>query len=108
MWLQPDGTEMTEEAWNKAKVHAIGMMLVGYAMDEVNTRGERLTDDTMLVLLNAGRHAVQFSIPKLGDNWEIIVSSQAPRAGGTKRVVESGASLRLEPSSSVVLKRSSP
>jgi isoamylase len=52
MWLQPDGSEMNEETWNKAKIRVIGMMLVGYGMDEFNQHGERISDDTILVSLN--------------------------------------------------------
>ncbi len=104
MWYQPDGTEMTEETWNKAKVHAIGMMLVGHAIDEVNERGQRLLDDTILVLLNAGRQAIHFVLPKIGGRWEIVVTSQDPKLKEEKRTVESGASFRLEPVSSALLR----
>jgi isoamylase len=105
MWLQPDGSEMTEETWSKAKAHSIGMMLVGYAMEEVNDRGERLLDDTMLVFLNADMQAVHFTVPKFGGRWEVIVSSEDAQGSHEGATVESGADLRLEAHSSAVLRR---
>jgi isoamylase len=105
MWLQPDGSEMTEETWGDAKVRSIGMLLVGRAMDEVNERGERFLNETMLVLLNADRQAVHFMVPKLGERWEVIVSSQDGQSGHARRTVGSGTSMSLEANSSAVLRR---
>jgi glycogen operon protein len=103
MWLQPDGSEMTESAWKEAKTHTIGMMLLGNAMDEFNEHGERIADDTLLVLLNASADAVHFAIPKLGERWEPLISSQ--KLKGDETVIESSKGFILEGHSAILLRR---
>jgi glycogen operon protein len=102
-WLRPDGGEMTEEAWTNSWIHALGMMLTGDAMDEFNERGERVADDTLLVLLNASPNTVRFTLPKAGSKWEIIVASRGGDARG--RVVESAKPFDVEGRSSVVMRQ---
>jgi isoamylase len=70
-WLQPDGKEMTEQAWQKSQVHTIGVILAGDAIDEFNERGERIADDTLLILMNAHQDPIPFMMPN-GD-WETIL-----------------------------------
>jgi isoamylase len=70
-WLQPDGKEMTEQTWQKSQVHTIGVILAGDAIDEFNERGERIADDTLLILMNAHQDLTPFIMPK-GD-WEMIL-----------------------------------
>ena len=59
-WLSPDGREMDDAAWQAGFVRTLGMLLSGTAIEEVNERGEPITGDTLLVLLNGhtGRGAV--------------------------------------------------
>ena len=72
-WLQANGTEMTEEAWNQSKVQTIGMILSGDAMDEFNQEGVRIEDETLLILLNASESNVEFRIPKsTAERWELL------------------------------------
>jgi pullulanase/glycogen debranching enzyme len=52
-WFRPDGKEMTEEDWRDPQARCIGLRLAGDAIDEVDARGERIVDDTFLLLLNA-------------------------------------------------------
>jgi hypothetical protein len=49
----PDGEEMTEEEWNTHFTRCFGMLLGGDAMLEWDEHGERVTDDTFLLLFNA-------------------------------------------------------
>ena len=44
---------MDDEAWNAGFVRSLGMLLSGNAIEEVDERGEPITGDTLLVLLNA-------------------------------------------------------
>ena len=103
MWLQADGSEMTKEAWNKARIRSIGMMLVGDAMDELNEHGERIADDTLLVLLNASHEPTRFSLPKIGSQWQAVISTRKSSEVG--ETVESADDFKLEGRSAVVLRR---
>src|SRR5213078_4487636 len=51
-WLAPDGREMDDAAWQSRFMRTLGMQLSGSAIEEVNERGEPITGDTLLVLLN--------------------------------------------------------
>ncbi|HEY7525699.1 MAG TPA: glycogen debranching protein GlgX [Candidatus Limnocylindria bacterium] len=85
-WLAPDGSEMTDAEWNAAGVHAIGLRLAGDAIDERGPRGERIVDDTLLLLMNAGAEAVEFRLPAAPRGWQLILDTRlaAPpdEAGG--------------------------
>jgi glycogen operon protein len=81
-WLAPDGREMTDDAWNADFVRSIGMLLSGNAIEEVDERGERITGDTLLVLLNAHTDKVPFTMPPLDDSqqWQRLLDTVEERA----------------------------
>ncbi len=64
-WFDPSGVEMTDAMWAAPHVRALGVLLSGVAMDEVDRRGEPIVDDTLLVLLNADAAPLPFKLPKL-------------------------------------------
>jgi isoamylase len=63
MWLRPDGQEMTDEEWRSDTVRTLGVRLSGKYLDMTDEAGERLLDDTFLVLLNAYHESVDFKLP---------------------------------------------
>jgi isoamylase len=81
IWLRPDGGEMTEPEWLVATVRGFGFRLCGEAMDDVNEHGEPITDDTLLILLNANPEATSFVLPDAhpGVRWEVLIDT---RIGG--------------------------
>ena len=91
-WLDPSGREMTDDAWNAPFVRSLGVLMVGDAIDEVDERGEQVTGNTLLILLNAHSEEVPFTLPKVeaGKFWLRVVdtvAAQVPEkrlAGGTK------------------------
>ncbi|HEX8141602.1 MAG TPA: glycogen debranching protein GlgX [Pyrinomonadaceae bacterium] len=62
-WFRPDGQEMKEEDWANEDARSLGVRLAGDAIDEVDERGNRIVDDTLLILLNAYYEAVPFTLP---------------------------------------------
>jgi glycogen operon protein len=84
-WLDPTGAEMTDEIWNSPDVRVLGVRLNGDAIQDVNERGDRIVDDTLLVMLNAGPDTVQFVLPTTSpiERWETLLDTadpwQAPR-----------------------------
>jgi glycogen operon protein len=81
-WLAPDGREMTDEAWNAAFVRSIGMLLSGDAIEEVDERGERITGDTLLILLNAHTDKVPFTMAPLeaDQQWQRLLDTVEEQA----------------------------
>jgi glycogen operon protein len=91
-WLRPDGGEMAEAEWRESRLQVFGFRLCGEAMDDVDERGEPITDDTLLVLLNAGVAPVSFVLPDAhpGDRWEVLIDTAAT-AAPERRTVAVGA-----------------
>jgi isoamylase len=76
-WFDPNGHEMTDEAWEADFVRCLAVRLGGESIDELDARGERIGDDTFLLLLNAAQDTVAFTLPvhrrKL--RWERILDT---------------------------------
>ena len=81
-WLDPTGREMTDEAWNAPFVRSLGVLAVGAALDEVDERGQQVTGDTLLILLNAHHEAVPFILPRVNQDtsWLRVIDTIDGRA----------------------------
>jgi isoamylase len=79
-WLRPDGGEMTEEEWNTHFTRCFGMLLGGDAMLEWDEHGERVTDDTFLLLFNADVETIPFTLPRRspGVRWRMVLTTSDP------------------------------
>ena len=62
-WFTPDGTEMDQRDWDDGVAKSIGVYLNGDAIGAVDQRGEPLTDDSFLLLLNACPDPIDFTLP---------------------------------------------
>jgi len=91
-WLNPDGTEMTEEQWNAPHVRCFGVVLFGDSID-VDEEGEEISGDTILILFNADHDlTIPFSLPELEEQlpWQRlfdtyeVVASQDEYAEGSE------------------------
>ncbi len=67
-WLDPDGKELQGDAWH-TDTHGFGLMLCGQAGITSGPSGEDLSDDTLLILLNAGQDTLTFALPQ-GLTWQ--------------------------------------
>jgi glycogen operon protein len=76
-WWRPDGMEMTEADWNNAEARCLGLLLAGDAITEPDARGERIRDDTLLILLNAHYETIPFVLPTYREmrGWELLVNT---------------------------------
>ncbi len=109
-WFRPDGTEMTEEDWDNPATRCIGLRMAGDAIDETDEQGNAITDDTLLVLLNAYDKAAEFVLPsqRQGRQWIVVLNSREAAPG--KQVVqkEGEKGFTLEARSLVILSCESP
>ena len=76
-WFRPDGTEMTDEDWENGRAKSIAVFLNGEAISTPGLRGERIVDDSFLVLINAHEDAVPFTVPKgdWGERWVKVLDT---------------------------------
>jgi glycogen operon protein len=97
-WVRPDGKEMAEENWQDSLARCIGLRLAGDAIEEVDARGDRIEDDTFLILLNAHHDAVPFVLPahRRGIRWGVILDTRAPDGRRRHRPVRGGETYDLE------------
>lgn len=63
-WLAATGEELTDEQWSSRSFCSLGVRLNGQSIDEVDERGRRIVDDTMLILLCNQSEATSFTMPR--------------------------------------------
>jgi glycogen operon protein len=98
-WFRPDGQEMNEADWRNEQARSLAVRLAGDAIDEIDERGNRVADDTLLLLLNAHHRAVSFVLPahRPGVVWEQLLDTRESFGRRkTRRTVRGGVSYRLE------------
>jgi isoamylase len=72
-WCKPDGTEMGDDDWDRGLVNSVGVFLNGEAITDRDRRGQRVTDDSFLLLFNAHSGLTDWSLPKQwGKRWEAV------------------------------------
>ncbi len=76
-WFAPDGTEMSEDDWESGFAKSVGVFLNGEAIPDPDPRGEKVTDDSFLVLFNAHYESLPFTIPNRdwGDHWVVVLDT---------------------------------
>jgi len=95
-WLDPSGREMTDDAWNAPFVRSLGVLMVGNAIGDIDERGQLVSGDTLLILLNAHFESVPFVLPAAeeGHEWGRIFDTidpypmEARFSGGTKYALQ--------------------
>ena len=81
LWINTDGREMTDEAWNSGMVKCLGVILAGDAIQEVDEYGERIAGDTVLILMNASSEDIRFILPetRVGHSWDLCLDTTDPK-----------------------------
>jgi len=106
-WFRPDGREMSDDDWGNPETRCFALRLAGDAIEERDSRGNRIVDDTLLILLNAHHEAVPFTLPahrrKL--RWQVVFDTYAPSPDGKKPRRVRGGELYEISSRSLVLMR---
>ncbi|MGE5443727.1 MAG: glycogen debranching protein GlgX [Ignavibacteriales bacterium] len=107
-WFRPDGKEMTDEDWSDPQARCLGIRLAGDAIDEVDARGNRIVDDTLLILLNAYYEPIPFILPahRSRVRWELVLDTrESTRIGKQRpRPMRGGTPYNLEARSLAVLR----
>jgi glycogen operon protein len=86
-WLRPDSQQMSDEDWNAGFAQAIAIFLNGQGIPERDALGERITDDSFLLLISAHHQSVMFTLPDqtYGRMWEIVVDTADPLLAKVRR-----------------------
>ncbi|MFI5041558.1 MAG: glycogen debranching enzyme, partial [Acidimicrobiales bacterium] len=106
-WFTPDGTEMSNEDWGDGVAKSMGVYLNGDALGTVDSRGEPVTDDTFLLLLNAWYEPIDFTLPDAdwAESWVRVVDTATGQCADDDQKLKSGEELAVEGRSFVLLRR---
>ncbi len=72
LWLHPDGREMTDDEWKQESARCLGVFFAGEGLEEVSERGQPITDQSFLLLMNAHYEPVPFMLPSVAREKEWI------------------------------------
>jgi isoamylase len=103
-WLRPDGHEMSDEEWEAGWNRALGVLLGGGVLGEVDEAGEPVEDDTLLLLLNAHSDAVDFQLPgEPSERWEVLLRTTCQATDVNQH--HAGTAIQLENRSLMLLRQ---
>jgi isoamylase len=81
VWLTPSGKEMADSDWHAGYAKALAVFLNGDAISEPGPRGEKITDDSFLLLINAHHDEMAFTLPggEFGPGWHVVLDTADER-----------------------------
>jgi glycogen operon protein len=104
VWLTSDGVAMTDQDWSDGGRKGVMVFLNGCAFAGAGPTGERIVDDSFLLLFNGHDHPVDFVIgsgPAV--NWRVLFDTRRRRSRASRRRFLPGEYVRAEPRSVVIL-----
>jgi glycogen operon protein len=71
-WFRPDGKRMTQKDWQRDDARTLGVFLNGQEIPTRDEHGQRVVDDSFLLLFNAHFETVTFTLPtrRFGARWQ--------------------------------------
>ncbi|MBV9291673.1 MAG: glycogen debranching protein GlgX [Frankiales bacterium] len=103
-WFTPAGVEMSDEDWHAPTARTLGMYLSGQGIRTRGPRGERITDDSFLLLLHAGPDPVVFRLPAEPWAQRYAVELDTGDARGSDGALSAGDEIPMTPRSAVLLR----
>ncbi|MGQ4517228.1 glycogen debranching protein GlgX [Streptomyces sp. DW26H14] len=107
-WFTPEGDEMKQQDWQASSASAMTVFLNGHAISEPGPRGERIADDSFLLMFNASPDDLEFLLPvNHGRQWQLVVDTARPGGvpPGAGPTVDGGERITLMSRSMAVLMR---
>ncbi|MBO3748145.1 glycogen debranching protein GlgX [Streptosporangiaceae bacterium NEAU-GS5] len=77
VWLTPAGKEMADSDWHTGYAKSLAVYVNGDAISEPGPRGEKIYDDSFLLLINAHHENLTFTLPGPGfaPNWVPVLDT---------------------------------
>jgi glycogen operon protein len=109
-WFRADGRRMARGNWDNPDERVLGLFLNGQEMPEKGRRGERITDDSFLVLINGHYEPVSFTLPamRFGKRWALELSTTEPQLPPEAWDALARSTVDCGPRSITVLRRTDP
>ena len=76
-WFTQEGKEMTEENWESGFAKSIAVFLNGEGIAARDERGQRVVDESFLMLFNGHFEPLEFQLPpsEWGAGWRVVVDT---------------------------------
>ncbi|MQA86756.1 MAG: glycogen debranching protein GlgX [Streptosporangiales bacterium] len=105
-WFTPGGEEMTDDDWQTSFAKSMAVFLNGDAITEPDPRGQRVADDSFLLLFNAHSSDIRFTLPGegFGQSWEVVLDTADPLIEERAKI-KAGSQVDVESRSLLVLRR---
>src|SRR5450631_1568809 len=105
LWLRPDGSEMTDEEWGQESARSLGLFLAGEALGEQDERGQRVTDQNFVLLMNAHHEPVSFRLPTVSSGmvWVALIDTSCQTSRTPALLYDAGKVYELQARSLAVL-----
>jgi isoamylase len=106
-WFSPEGELMSDEEW-RSEGRALGMFLNGEGVHTRGDMGERIVDESFLMLFNADTSEMRFTLPEKawGERWRRLLDTrEAAPVSDEGPELEPGAPVPLVGRSVVLLRR---
>ena len=86
-WLRPDGKHMTDDDWTSGHARTVAIYLNGQGIPDRDELGERIVDDSFLLLINAHHQPATFTLPdqSYGRTWAVVIDTADPLLANTRR-----------------------
>jgi glycogen operon protein len=103
-WFRPDGRRMARRDWQEPG-GPVAVFLNGDAIRSLDSQGEPIHDDSLVLLFNAGHEPVEFVLPprRFGARWGIELATSPDIAYGEEYTARQA--VRIGDRSIVVLSR---
>jgi glycogen operon protein len=82
-WFRPDGRRMTKVDWDDGGTRLLGMFLNGEEITGTDARGQRIVDDSFVLLFNARHEDAEFTLPteRFGTEWTCELRTDGKEGG---------------------------
>jgi glycogen operon protein len=106
VWFNAAGEHMSAADWNVGHLRSLTVFVNGDAIEEPDSRGQRIYDDSFLILFNAHYDDLPFHLPpsQFGTRWEHVADT-ADLAFRRHRALRAGSQRSVKAHSLVVLRR---
>jgi glycogen operon protein len=103
-WFSPEGAVMTEEDWGSGFGKSVALFLNGLGIPDLDSRGQRVVDDSFMLFFNAHYDEIEFFLPGAdhGSVWEPVLDTARGTDGAEP--IKAGAAVPVAGRSLVVLR----
>ncbi|ADW69317.1 glycogen debranching protein GlgX [Granulicella tundricola] len=77
-WYNTTGEEFSDENWNSSWSKSLALMLNGKTLNVSDEEGNKVEDDSFLMLINAFHEGVEFTLPPPpnGNPWKYVLNTE--------------------------------